>query len=69
MRDALLTAIPERYPAVEAVVWFDHHRPDHTDWRVNSSPEALGAWRDIVADPRYQLAAAELTDRLSRPRR
>jgi len=69
MRDALLSAIPERYPAVEAVVWFDHHRPDHTDWRVDSSPEALGAWRDIVADPRYQLAAAELMDRLSRHRR
>jgi mannan endo-1,4-beta-mannosidase len=68
MREAMLHAIPERYPAVEAVVWFDHHRPDHTDWRVDSSPQALVAWRDIVADPRYQLTGAELVDRLSRPR-
>ena len=65
-RDALLHAIPERYPAIEAVVWFDHHRSDHPDWRVESSPAALAAWREIVADPRYQLSAAELMDRLGR---
>ena len=68
MREAMLHAIPERYPAVDAVVWFDHHRPDHTDWRVDSSPGALAAWRDIVADPRYQLTGVELVDRLIRPR-
>ena len=69
IRQAMLRAIPERYPAIEAVVWFDHHDPDKTDWRVDSSPDSLAAWRDVVADPRYQLSASELVDRLSQPRR
>ena len=68
MQEALLRAIPERYPAVEAVIWFDHHRSDHPDWRVESSPAALAAWREIVADPRYQLSGADLVERLSQPR-
>lgn len=66
MRDALLRAVPQRFPGIEAVVWFDHHRPDHPDWRTDSSPAALAAWREIAADPRYQLTGAELLDRLSR---
>ena len=66
MRQALLHAIPERYPAIDAVIWFDHHRPDHADWRIDSSPAALAAWQEIVADHRYQLRGAELVDRLCR---
>jgi beta-mannanase len=69
MREALLRAIPDRYAAIEAVIWFDHHRPDHPDWRIDSSPAALAAWREIVADARYGLSADLLVDRLSRPRR
>lgn len=69
MREALLRAIPERYPAIEAVIWFDHHRPDHPDWRIESSPAALAAWRDIVVDPRYQVSAAVLVERLTLPAR
>jgi mannan endo-1,4-beta-mannosidase len=69
MRQTMLRSIPERYPGIEAVVWFDHLRPDHADWRVDSSPAALAAWQEIVGDPRYQLSGAELLDRLSRSRR
>ena len=69
MRQTMQKAIPERYPAVQAVVWFDHHRPDHPDWRIDSSPAALAAWREIVADPLSALTSAELLDRLSRPPR
>jgi mannan endo-1,4-beta-mannosidase len=69
MREALLEAIPARYPAIEAVIWFDHHRPDHPDWRIASSPAALAAWREVVADPRYQMSGAQLVDRLGRTRR
>jgi beta-mannanase len=69
MRDAMLHAIPERYPGIEAVIWFDHHRPENPDWRIESSPAALAAWREIVADPSYQLSADDLLQRLSRPRR
>lgn len=69
MRQALLDAIPARYPALKAVIWFEHHRPDHPDWRTESSPAALEAWRQIAADPLYQLSGAELVDRLSRTSR
>jgi mannan endo-1,4-beta-mannosidase len=65
MRQALLRALPERYPAIEAVVWFDHDRPDHADWRIDSSPAALAAWKEIAVDPRYQRPGAALVDRLS----
>jgi hypothetical protein len=60
MREALLHAIPERHHEVRAVVWFDHHRPEHADWRIDSSPAALAAWREAAADPRYGLSGAEL---------
>jgi mannan endo-1,4-beta-mannosidase len=66
MRETLLHAIPERHPEIRAVVWFDHHRPEHADWRIDSSPDSLAAWREAIADPRYQLSAGELL-RLPRP--
>jgi hypothetical protein len=59
LRDAFGDAIP-RYPEVRAVVWFHEDRPGHADWRVDSSPGALQAWREIVADPRYGVTGREL---------
>jgi beta-mannanase len=63
MRDALLQAVPERYPAISAVVWFNQNKPDHADWRVDSSAAALRAWREVVADPRYAMPGDELRAR------
>lgn len=63
MRDALLRAVPEQYPDISAVVWFNENRPDHADWRVDSSAAALDAWLEVVADPRYALSASELVRR------
>ena len=60
MREALLDAVPNRYPQVRAVVWFNEHRREHADWRVDSSPEALTAWREIGRDPRYGLEGEEV---------
>ncbi|HET7582598.1 MAG TPA: hypothetical protein VFL75_07575 [Candidatus Limnocylindria bacterium] len=62
MREALLHAIPGRHPEIRAVVWFDHHRPEHADWRIDSSPSSLTAWREAAADPRYQLSGPALAD-------
>jgi beta-mannanase len=59
LRDAFLHAIP-RYPEIRAVVWFHEDRPEHADWRVDSSPSALQAWREIVTDPRYAVTGSEL---------
>ncbi len=53
IRDAFGSAIPERYPAVRAVIWFNANPPGHADWRVESSPASLEAWRHIVRLPRY----------------
>jgi beta-mannanase len=44
-------AIPEDFPRVRAVIWFNQDK--ETDWRVNSSPDALTAWRSVVATKRY----------------
>ena len=60
MRDALLRTIPEGYPDLLAVVWFDRYPPGHADWRLSSSPAALEAWRTVVADDRYSLTGREL---------
>jgi hypothetical protein len=47
--------LPSAFPLVRAVVWFDAMDPQtKTDWRVNSSSSALGAWKAIVRDPRFQ---------------
>jgi beta-mannanase len=64
MRDALLRAIP-RYEQIRAVAWFNEHRPEHADWRIDSSPDALAAWREAVADQRYSLTGAELASQVT----
>lgn len=67
MRDALLEAIPGRYPGIRSVVWFNQHRRDHADWRVDSSPAALMAWHQAAADPRYSMTGRELVDLATHP--
>ncbi|HVC80131.1 MAG TPA: glycosyl hydrolase [Chloroflexota bacterium] len=44
--------LPAYFPRVRAVVWFDEKK--ETDWRVNSSPRVLAAFRQVVANPLYQ---------------
>jgi Glycosyl hydrolase family 26 len=38
-------------PRVRAIVWFD--RVKEADWRVNSSPQALAAFRGLVSSPPF----------------
>jgi len=47
-----LAEIPTRLPKVRAAVWF--HEDKETDWRVNSSPASLVAFRQVVRSPTYQ---------------
>jgi beta-mannanase len=54
IKTAFTTTIPVTFPRVVAVVWFD--RVKETDWRVNSSPASLAAWRHVVASPTYQVS-------------
>ena len=57
LRETFLDAIPNRYPAVRAIAWFHATPRGHADWRIDSSPESLDAWREVTADPRYHGAA------------
>ncbi len=60
IREGLLNAIPTRMPRVRALVWFD--RDKETDWRVNSSPASLDAFRAVASSARYGGRAAALWD-------
>ncbi|MGH2389372.1 MAG: glycoside hydrolase family 26 protein [Chloroflexota bacterium] len=51
IKNAFFRAIPNKFPRVRAVIWFD--KAKETDWRVNSSPRALAAFRQVAADPLY----------------
>ncbi len=48
----LLNTIPQSFPRIRAVVWFDWNL-DY-DWRVNSSASSLAAFRNVVTSPLYQ---------------
>lgn len=62
--NGFLSDIPEFFPRVRAVVWFN--RVKETDWRVNSSPSSLAAWRRVVASPLYSGRFAENSARARR---
>jgi len=51
IRDGLLKTIPQQFPRVRAVVWFD--RSMEQDWRVDSSQASLDAYRDVVSSSVY----------------
>jgi hypothetical protein len=44
-------AIKSRFPQLGAVIWFQDDK--ETDWRVDSSPRALAAYRAWVHDPYF----------------
>jgi beta-mannanase len=52
IRRGLLEEVPGRFPRVRAVLWFDKDK--ETDWRVNSSPASLAAFKEVAASPIYQ---------------
>jgi hypothetical protein len=52
IRRAYLKEIPEKFPGIKVVVWFDANKEN--DWRVNSSDDSLSAYRRVVASPGYQ---------------
>lgn len=52
IESAFARELPERFPLVRAVVWFNENK--ETDWRVNSSAAALAAYRDAAENPNYE---------------
>jgi hypothetical protein len=45
----LAQTIPAQFPAISALVWFQRNK--ETDWRVNSSAAALGAFQTLATNP------------------
>lgn len=52
IRQGLLRDVPEQFPRVRAVVWF--HTAKERNWRVDSSPRSLAAYREAVRSPLYE---------------
>jgi beta-mannanase len=51
IRDGFLRTIPQQFPRVRAVLWFD--RAMEEDWRVDSSQASVEAYRDVVSNTLY----------------
>ena len=51
IRDGFLRTIPQQFPRVRAVIWFD--RSMEQDWRVDSSQASLDAYRDVASSSLY----------------
>jgi beta-mannanase len=45
--DAFATQMPQDFPAIQAVIWFNESK--ETDWRVESSPAAQAAFAKAIA--------------------
>lgn len=46
IRTSLMQTIPQKFPRVTAVIWFNRTQED--DWRINSSQASLDAYRAVV---------------------
>ncbi|MGH2974994.1 MAG: glycoside hydrolase family 26 protein [Solirubrobacterales bacterium] len=51
IRDGFLKTIPQEFPRVRAVLWFD--RAMEQDWTVDSSHASLDAYRQVVSSSLY----------------
>jgi beta-mannanase len=53
--DALVTQIPNHFPRIDAVVWFNfNYPPDSADYRIESSRSAMAAFRAAVSSAVYR---------------
>lgn len=51
IREGFLKTIPQDFPRVTAVIWFD--RDAEEDWRIDTSSSSLAAYREVVASTLY----------------
>jgi hypothetical protein len=51
IREGFLKTIPQSFPRVNAVVWFDRNQEEN--WRIDSSASSLAAYREVVASSLY----------------
>ena len=67
--DAFLQQIPRRYPRVKLVNYFfrDKTNEGEANYRFDSSPDALAAFRGVVASPIYEGSLTEMPARQNFP--
>jgi hypothetical protein len=51
VQSAYLKEVPSKFPRIKAIVWF--HANKENDWRVDSSPGALEAYKRVAASLPY----------------
>lgn len=51
IKEGFLKTIPQKFPRVQAVVWFDRNQEE--DWRIDSSAASLQAYREVVSSTLY----------------
>jgi mannan endo-1,4-beta-mannosidase len=64
IENALETELPDRFPAVDALVWFNWNIPDEgsgtrLQWPIESSPSATAAFARAVSSPDYVSGGVE----------
>ena len=47
------SVVPAKFPKIKALVWFNNDQ-EGALWRIDSSPAALEAYQELVADPYFQ---------------
>jgi hypothetical protein len=50
----LLKTIPNQLPKVKVVTWFNSRDGSGRDYRLQTSPHTIAAWKQVVASPLYQ---------------
>lgn len=54
IQEALLQTLPNAFPKVKALVWFDWYAPaEGYHWEIDSSPQSLTAFAQAIGSPYY----------------
>jgi Glycosyl hydrolase family 26 len=54
IRQGFLTSIPQSFPQIKAILWFNHAGQTGEDYPVDSSASSLDAYRQVVTNSYYQ---------------
>ena len=54
IKQGFLTTIPNEFPNVKVVVWFNSKDGSGRDFSLQTSQNALNAWKQVVSSPLYQ---------------
>ncbi len=54
IKQGFLTTIPRQLPKVKVVVWFNSKDGSGRDFSLQTSPNAVAAWKQVIASPLYQ---------------